>query len=149
TVFEIARDGQSERKNREREASRQVGLVGEERARGERIEALLICQIKHIGKRIEHALENGGAVKVGGRVEPTAASGISGNRARRHESTGVCSTAGTEKLNGTATIGGDGVEGSGEKRMVIEHAIAGADDGFAVAARIPSDADARGDVVVI
>ncbi len=60
-ILEIARDGQGERQDGQREAGRQIVLVGEERTGSEGIEALLIGEVEHIGQRVQHALEDGGA----------------------------------------------------------------------------------------
>src|ERR1700704_4151127 len=73
TVLEIARDGQGEGKNGQREASGQIILIGEERTGGERIKALLVRKIEHTWQLIQDALENCGAVQIGGLVQTVAA----------------------------------------------------------------------------
>src|ERR1700724_2352294 len=82
TVFKIGGYGQSERKDGLREASGQIVLVGKKRARGERIEALLIGEIEHVGKSVEDALKNAGAIEIGGDVSSATAGGVARRRGR-------------------------------------------------------------------
>src|SRR6266404_3764344 len=77
TVLEIARDGQGEGENGQREASGQIILIGKERTGGERIKALLVRKIKHAGQLVQDALENRGAIQIGGLIQAVAAGGVS------------------------------------------------------------------------
>src|SRR5215813_2131276 len=88
-ILEISGDGQRERENGKREARSQIILVGKEGVGSKRIEALLVGQIEHVGKRVEYPLEDGRTVKVGGGVETIAASGITGNCTRGNETAGA------------------------------------------------------------
>src|SRR5438552_934555 len=73
--LEIFRYRQNERKNGQRETRGQIILIGEQGIRKERIEALLVKQVAHVGQGIQGALENGGAVEIGRRVQPAAKAG--------------------------------------------------------------------------
>ena len=52
-------------------------------------------------------------------------------------------------MNGAAAVGSDRVKGNGQQRMIVKEAIAGTYHGLTVAARIPSEADTRSDILVI
>src|SRR5207302_9730942 len=139
---EVLPQRKCERQNGQRESRAQVILIGKERTGRKRIEALLIGQIKHVWERVQHALENGRAIEVRRRVQAAAAS--CGDK--RASGGGA---AGREQLYGPAAVGRYGVESGGQQRMIVEDAVAGTNDGLAVACRIPCQTKARREVVKV
>src|SRR4029077_7036795 len=124
------------------ESRGQIILIGKKRTGGKGIETLLIGQVKHVRKGIQHALENGRAVEVRGGVLAVAANW-------RDNPTSGGGEANSEQLYGTATVGSHCVESSSQQRVVIEHPEAGADNGLAFARGIPGQSYPGSDVVVI
>ncbi len=49
----------------------------------------------------------------------------------------------------TAAVGGDGVKGCGEQRVIVEEAVTGADDRLAISRRVPCQTEAWSDVFVV
>src|SRR2546422_3173459 len=141
-ILEILRQGKCEREDGKRESGGQVILIGKERTRSKRIEALLIGEVKHARERVQHALENGRAVEIGRGVQAIRASRgdktASGGRAARRE-----------QLYGTATVGSRGVESRGQQRMVIEDPEARADNGLFIASGIPCQSNSGTYVLII
>src|ERR1700740_1873906 len=73
--LEVLCDREHEGKNRQWETGRQIILIREQGIRSERIEALLIRQIAHVGQRVQHSLKNRRTVEVGRRVCSAADAG--------------------------------------------------------------------------
>jgi len=128
-------------------------LIGEEGICSKGIKALFVGKIaerKRSGERginrlsIQHSLKDRRAVQVCRSIQRASADAC----ARKQTASGSLS-AGRKQLHGTAAVGGSGVKGDGEQRVIVEEAIAGADDGFAVTSGIPSDAEAGGDVAIV
>ena len=76
-VDEVLPQRKCERQNGQRESRAQVILIGKERTGGERIKALLVRKIEHAGQLVQDALENRGAIQIGGLVQTVAAGGVS------------------------------------------------------------------------
>ena len=66
-----------------------------------------------------------------------------------YQTAGGSGAAGRNQLHGSAAIGSNRVERNCQERVIVEKSVAGADDSFAVAHRIPRQAKARRNVVVV
>src|SRR5947199_8434884 len=130
--LEILPRWKTEWQDRQRQAGTEIVLVDKDGIRQQRVETLFVRKIAKTGRQTaEQALKNVCCIDI--RNSPP--------RARRRR------PASPRELRRPAAVGDGRIESERQQRMTVKHPIAGADNGFAIIAGIPRQADARRNIV--
>src|SRR5437867_1845315 len=133
--LEILPRWKTEWQDRQRQADTELAkivLVDEDGIRQQRVETLFVRKIAKTGRQTaEQALKNVCCIDIRN----------SHPRARRRR------PASPRELRRPAAVGDGRIESERQQRMTVKHPIAGADNGFAIMAGIPGQADARRNIV--
>src|SRR5438128_7765673 len=132
--LEILPRWKTEWQDRKRQAGTEIVLVDEDGIRQQRVETLFVRKIAKTGRQTaEQPLKNARCIEI--------------RNSRRRAGARRRRPAGPGELRRPAAVGDGRIESERQQRMTVKHPIAGADNGFAIIAGIPGQADARRNIV--